>query len=100
MGESFNDKRKSFMRNISNQQDFHPVSQSNIDGDIRYTSFSRIKSMKVSFSDISLVIKPVLKPFELGESYGIPMNRKVLFRRLTFTKTFHKILIELSKYKK
>ena len=34
------------------------------------------------------------------ESYGVPGNRKVLFRRLTFTKTYHKIIIELSKKKK
>jgi hypothetical protein len=34
------------------------------------------------------------------DSFGVPSNRKVLFRRLTFTRNYHKIIIELSKKNK
>jgi hypothetical protein len=47
-----------------------------------------------------LVEKAVLKPLDLGETYGVPLDRRVLFRRVTFTKTYHKVLIELSRKKK
>lgn len=49
---------------------------------------------------ILLVEKAVLKPLDLGEAYGVPLDRRVLFRRVTFTKTYHKVLIELSRKKK
>jgi len=47
-----------------------------------------------------VVEKAILKPLELGDIYGVPNDRRVLFRRVTFTQSYHKILIELSKKKK
>jgi len=35
-----------------------------------------------------------------GNAFGIPTERKVLFRRMTFTRNYHKIVIEISKKKK
>ena len=71
----------------------------------------REKYLKIQFKDfkvnfiyltyvlINIVQKVKLKPLDLGESFGIPSSRKVLFRRLTFTKDFNKLVIEISKKK-
>ena len=61
---------------------------------LRDTKVRKILDLK------SLVEKAVLKPLDLGETYGVPLDRRVLFRRVTFTKTYHKVLIELSRKKK
>jgi len=48
---------------------------------------------------LDIVQKVKLKPLNIGDSYGIPPERKVLFRRQTFTPSYHKVFIEVSKYK-
>jgi hypothetical protein len=64
-------------------------------------NFPRDTKVRKSFVPLfCLVEKAVLKPLDLGETYGVPLDRRVLFRRVTFTKSYHKVLIELSKKKK
>lgn len=61
---------------------------------------TKVRIRDFSIYTITVVEKAVLKPLDLGETYGVPLDRRVLFRRVTFTKTYHKVLIELSRKKK